>query len=126
MVAHWETVGNYVTVKCVQNSDSFDLTHYLIFEDGSSLIYMGTYTVSEPSVGELRFIARLTALPEAYPFRDVSSTSGGTAIEGSDVFTVDGQTRSKVSPVMGKALWFLKADFSYGMGMPYKWLLCSL
>lgn len=51
-------------------------------------------TTAEPSVGELRFIARLrrSTLPNGYP---VSYTVGGTAIEGSDVFMVSGQTRSK-------------------------------
>jgi rhamnogalacturonan endolyase len=86
-----------VVVKCVANNDSFDLTHYFIFEDGTSLIYMGTYTVSEPTVGELRFIYRLINLPAAYKEGDVSNTSGGTAIEGSDVYTVGSATRSKVS-----------------------------
>jgi rhamnogalacturonan endolyase len=59
---------------------------------------MGTNTNSEPSVGELRFIFRLTGLTETYPtysWADVSDTSGGTAIEASDVYTVSGQTRSK-------------------------------
>lgn len=58
---------------------------------------MGTNTQSEPSVGELRFIARLDPdkLPLEYPYGDVSTTSGGTAIEASDVYEVDGETRSK-------------------------------
>jgi len=58
---------------------------------------MGTYTVSEPSIGELRFIARLDSskLPLEYPFGTVSTTASGSAIEGSDVFLVNGQTRSK-------------------------------
>ncbi|KAH9212763.1 Rhamnogalacturonase B, N-terminal-domain-containing protein [Leptodontidium sp. 2 PMI_412] len=91
----YTTVGTRVVVKCVANNDSFDLTHYYIFEDGTSLIYMGTYTVSEPTVGELRFIYRLTNLPVAYKEGSVSDISGGTAIEASDVYTVSGQTRSK-------------------------------
>lgn len=42
---------------------------------------------SEPSIGELRYIARLNAdlLPNEEPFGDVSTTAGGTVIEGSDV-----------------------------------------
>lgn len=53
-----------------------------------------TSTTSEPSVGELRFIARLrkAAVPNGAPAAEIS---GGTAIEGSDVFNVNGQTRSK-------------------------------
>lgn len=70
----------------------------MVFADGQNSIYMGTYTVSEPTVGELRYIFRLTGLTETYPtysYGDVSDTAGGTAIEGSDVYTVSGQTRSK-------------------------------
>lgn len=85
-------------VKCVASSSSFDLTHYMVFVNGENNIYMGTNTVSEPSVGELRFIFRLTGLTETYPtyaWADVSDTTSGTAIEGSDVYLVNGQTRSK-------------------------------
>lgn len=66
---------------------------------------MGTYTVSEPTVGELRFIYRLTNLPVAYKEGSVSDISGGTAIEASDVYTVSGQTRSKVSFLFCSALF---------------------
>ncbi|KAF7532452.1 hypothetical protein G7054_g7962 [Neopestalotiopsis clavispora] len=94
----YTTSGDYVIVKCVADNDSFDLTHYMVFADGENNIYMGTYTNSEPTVGELRFIFRLTGLTETYPtysYGDVSDTAGGTAIEGSDVYTVSGETRSK-------------------------------
>jgi rhamnogalacturonan endolyase len=55
---------------------------------------MATYTTAEPSIGELRFIARLkrSALSSGI---SVSDIKGGTAIEASDVYTVNGQTRSK-------------------------------
>lgn len=59
---------------------------------------MATYTTAQPSVGETRFIARLnpTTLPLEYPFGVVSTTGGSTeTVEGSDVFVVNGQTRSK-------------------------------
>lgn len=51
-------------------------------------------TTAEPSVGELRYIARLarSTVPNGPIASDVN---GGTAIEGSDVFSVNGQTRSK-------------------------------
>ncbi len=51
-------------------------------------------TTAEPSVGELRFIARLSqkTIPNGY---DVSDIVGGTAIEGSDVYLVGSETRSK-------------------------------
>lgn len=59
---------------------------------------MATNTNSEPKVGELRYITRLdrSKLPDEYPFGDVSNTGGSSStVEGSDVFVVDGQTRSK-------------------------------
>ncbi|GAB1520469.1 hypothetical protein RhiTH_003545 [Rhizoctonia solani] len=70
------------------------LTQYYIARSGQSALYIGTYTSAEPSVGELRFISRLqssvfTSSPTP------SNPRGGTAIEGSDVFLVSGQTRSK-------------------------------
>lgn len=58
---------------------------------------MATHTTAEPSIGELRFIARLNK--SALPNDDVNQASdvGGSSstVEGSDVFVVDGQTRSK-------------------------------
>jgi rhamnogalacturonan endolyase len=87
--------GDTVIFACTQSSSSFDLTHYMVFRDGAANIWMGTSVNSEPSIGELRYIFRLTGLTEAYPYGDVSKTAGGTAIEGSDVYTVSSQTRSK-------------------------------
>jgi rhamnogalacturonan endolyase len=60
---------------------------------------MGTNALSEPSVGELRYIARLVDLPEAYKEGDVSDITGGEVIEGSDIFLVNGETRSKVCKI---------------------------
>lgn len=94
----YTTSGDYVIVKCVADNDSFDLTHYMVFQDASNTIYMATNTNSEPTVGELRYIFRLTGLTSAYPtssYGDVSNTASGTAIEGSDIYTVSSQTRSK-------------------------------
>lgn len=61
---------------------------------GVNTLYIGTNASAEPTVGELRFIARLSksALPTG---PTVSEVNGGTAIEGSDVFLLNGQTRSK-------------------------------
>lgn len=59
---------------------------------------MATHITAEPSVGELRFIARLKndILPYEYPHGEVSTTAGASStVEGSDVFIVNGQTRSK-------------------------------
>ncbi|KAI1818202.1 polysaccharide lyase family 4 protein [Poronia punctata] len=87
--------GDTVIFACSQSSSSFDLTHYMVFRDGAANIWMGTSINKEPSIGELRYIFRLTGLTSAYPYGDVSNTAGGSAIEGSDVFNVNGQTRSK-------------------------------
>ncbi|CAG8275876.1 unnamed protein product [Penicillium nalgiovense] len=89
------TEGNYAVVSATIDDDEFNLTHYYVFQDGLSAIYMGTNSLSQPSVGELRYIARLTNLPEAYKEGDVSDITGGEVIEGEDVFLVDGETRSK-------------------------------
>lgn len=40
-------------MKCVADNADFDLTHYMVFKDGDASIYMGTYTVSEPTIGEV-------------------------------------------------------------------------
>ncbi|KAI0485126.1 Rhamnogalacturonase B, N-terminal-domain-containing protein [Xylariaceae sp. FL0804] len=91
----YSTQGDYVIVQCVASNDDFDLTHYMVFADGANDIWMGTNTNAEPTVGELRYIFRLTTLEDAYPFGNVSDTAGGSVVEGSDVFLVDGETRSK-------------------------------
>lgn len=85
---------NYVKVTCSTST----LTHYMVVKEGESNIYLATYIKEEPSVGELRFIARLksSVLSEEYPYGKVSTTKGSSsAVEGSDVFVVDGETRSK-------------------------------
>ncbi|KAL7619630.1 hypothetical protein AAE478_010171 [Parahypoxylon ruwenzoriense] len=91
----YTTSGDYVIFQCVADNDNFDLTHYMVFADASSSIYMGTHTNAEPAVGELRYIFRLTGLTEAYPNGNVSYTAGGTSIEASDVFLVGDESRSK-------------------------------
>ena len=50
----------------------------------------GSNQSTEPSVGELRWIARLNPdlLPNEEPFGDASTTNGGEAIEGSDVVSL--------------------------------------
>ncbi|KAJ7212257.1 Rhamnogalacturonase B, N-terminal-domain-containing protein [Mycena pura] len=70
------------------------ITHYYMVLSGVNTLHIGTFASAEPSVGELRFIARLlrSSLPNGVTAADVN---GGTAIEGSDVFLVNGQTRSK-------------------------------
>ncbi|KAK1142263.1 hypothetical protein N8T08_008007 [Aspergillus melleus] len=85
--------GDYIKVTCEADT----LTHYFVVHNGDPIIHMATHITAEPSIGELRFIARLNSdlLPNEEPFGAVSTTSGGSAIEGSDVFNVNGQTRSK-------------------------------
>ncbi|EKV08477.1 hypothetical protein PDIG_58200 [Penicillium digitatum PHI26] len=85
--------GDYIKVTC----ETSTLTHYYVVHKGDSIIHMATYTIAEPSIGELRYIARLNAdlLPNEEPFGDVSNIGGGTVIEGADVFLVNGETRSK-------------------------------
>ena len=70
----------------------------MVVREGDSTIFMGTHITAEPSVGELRFIARLKSseLPNEHPFGRASTTIGSSStVEGSDVFVVNGETRSK-------------------------------
>ncbi|KAF9257512.1 hypothetical protein L218DRAFT_110983 [Marasmius fiardii PR-910] len=85
------SVANNIAVITIKTST---ITHYYIVRSGINTLYIGTFASAEPSVGELRFIARLNKanLPNG-PVQ--SNMQGGTAIEGSDVFLVNGQTRSK-------------------------------
>ncbi|KAG9253718.1 polysaccharide lyase family 4 protein [Emericellopsis atlantica] len=86
--------ARWIKVTCETDT----LTHYLVVREGDSTIFMATYITAEPSVGELRFLARLRSdvLPYEYPFGVVSTTGGASStVEGSDVFVVNGQTRSK-------------------------------
>ncbi|KAL0942869.1 rhamnogalacturonase [Colletotrichum truncatum] len=95
-VTYWTSPsGDTVIFQCTQNNAQFNLQHYMVFRNGQANIYMGTNTVTNPTVGELRYIFRLNGLDVSYPHGDVSKTAGGTAIEGSDVYLVNGQTRSK-------------------------------
>ncbi|KAH7017989.1 carbon-oxygen lyase-like protein [Microdochium trichocladiopsis] len=88
--------GNTVIVRCGQTGNGFNLAHYMVLRHAEPTIYMGTQTNAEPSIGELRYIFRLTGLFSSYPFGDASNTVGSTsAVEGSDVYIVNGQTRSK-------------------------------
>ncbi|KAJ1309745.1 hypothetical protein OPQ81_006510 [Rhizoctonia solani] len=84
--------NQYVKVTCVTST----LTHYYVVKSGDSTVYMATYITAQPSVGELRYIARLnrSLLPNGDP---ESYTDLGTeTVEGSDVFRQsNGQTVSK-------------------------------
>lgn len=70
----------------------------MVVKSGDPTIWMATHTTAEPDIGELRFLARLDnqVLPNQYPYDVVSTTAGfSSTVEGSDVFVVNGQTRSK-------------------------------
>ncbi|KAF2834641.1 polysaccharide lyase family 4 protein [Patellaria atrata CBS 101060] len=85
---------NIAKITCTTST----LTHYYVVRSGEATVYMATYITTEPSVGELRYIARLQSskLPLEYPFGAVSTTrDSSSTVEGSDVFVVNGQTRSK-------------------------------
>ncbi|QRW13534.1 rhamnogalacturonate lyase [Ceratobasidium sp. AG-Ba] len=83
--------GNYIKIACVTST----LTQYYVAQYKNPGIHMATYTTAEPSVGELRFIARLNAatVPNGPTASKIAGSS--SAIEGSDVYMVSGQTRSK-------------------------------
>ncbi|KAB5588783.1 hypothetical protein CTheo_7770 [Ceratobasidium theobromae] len=87
----WTQIGNYIKITCVTST----LTQYYVAQYKNPGIHMATYITAEPSVGELRFIARLNAatLPNGPTASSVAGSS--STVEGSDVFVVSGQTRSK-------------------------------
>ncbi|KIY70849.1 polysaccharide lyase family 4 protein [Cylindrobasidium torrendii FP15055 ss-10] len=82
--------NNYIVITCTTST----LIQYYVGRYNDPAIHMMTYTTAEPSIGELRFIARLNSatVNQGYP---QSKIQGGTAIEGSDVYSVSGQTHSK-------------------------------
>lgn len=99
LTSQYERIDPYVIISCVADDDEYNLTHYMVFTDGQDSIFMGTYTVTQPSLGELRYIFRLAELLGSYPssiYGDVANTAGGTTIEGADVIRTDeGETHSK-------------------------------
>ncbi|KAF8750270.1 Rhamnogalacturonan lyase B, N-terminal [Rhizoctonia solani] len=87
----WTKIGNYIKITCTTST----LTQYYVAQYKNPGIHMATYITAEPSVGELRFIARLNAntIPNGHGASKVAGSS--STVEGSDVFVVSGQTRSK-------------------------------
>jgi rhamnogalacturonan endolyase len=69
------------------------LVHYLVARSGDPAIYLATF-VDGNGAGELRWIQEFdrTVITGMNPDADVE---GGTAIESTDIFVVNGQTRSK-------------------------------
>ncbi|VDC05294.1 unnamed protein product [Peniophora sp. CBMAI 1063] len=86
--------NNIAVISASSSAIGGNIVQYYIVRSGINNLYMATFTDGEPSVGELRLIARLSraTVPNSITGADVK---GGTAIEGSDVFLVNGQTRSK-------------------------------
>ncbi|KAG8809134.1 hypothetical protein FRC18_004682, partial [Serendipita sp. 400] len=84
--------GSYIKVTCVTST----LTHYYVVKSGDSTVYMATYTTAEPSVGELRYIARLNRSLLPNGIEGSYTDLGSSTVEGSDVFRAsDGKTYSK-------------------------------
>ncbi|KAH6900836.1 rhamnogalacturonase B [Coprinopsis sp. MPI-PUGE-AT-0042] len=90
--SHWRggNGNNYIKITCTAGS----LTQFYVARYNDPAIHMATYISAEPSIGELRFIARLRkgAVPTGHRSAEIA---GGSAIEGSDVFKVGSDTRSK-------------------------------
>lgn len=85
---------NYVKISCSQT----ELTHYYVIRDGDSSLNMATYVSTPLPIGEHRWIGRF--ITSVLPNDDVSQASSvvdadDVSVEGSDVFVVGGQTRSK-------------------------------
>ncbi len=87
--------GNYIVV--TESATNFygsgTIHHYLVVQNGVNNVYMATY-VNSAAAGELRWIQSLNraVLPNISVYSDIK---GGTAIESSDIYLVNGQTRSK-------------------------------
>jgi rhamnogalacturonan endolyase len=72
------------------------LTHYLAVRSGENIVYMATYISAEPSVGELRWITRLSSSVFTGVPTESNHTGNTGAIESTDVVGMsDGTTRSK-------------------------------
>ncbi len=90
-----EQTGDYIiiTESVTDWYGSGTLYHYLVAVSGQNNIYMATYVNSE-GAGELRWISRLNSdvITTVYTPAEIE---GGTAIESTDIYSLDGQTRSK-------------------------------
>ncbi|MEO7495568.1 MAG: rhamnogalacturonan lyase B N-terminal domain-containing protein [Massilia sp.] len=94
-------IGATVTYEVVGNVAKITLTtptlvHYLLVREGENNIYMGTYVTAEPTVGELRWIARLRSSVLTNVPEESNNAGNNGAIESTDVFGLpNGETRSK-------------------------------
>ncbi|KAH6912806.1 Rhamnogalacturonase B, N-terminal-domain-containing protein [Coprinopsis sp. MPI-PUGE-AT-0042] len=87
-----QIVNGNIAVISIQTST---LTQYYAVRSGINTIYIGTFITAEPSIGELRFIARLNWSNLSNGHYAAAIRGSSATIEGSDVFLVNGQTRSK-------------------------------
>ena len=87
--------GDYVVVteSVTDWYGSGTLYHYLVAVNGQNNIYMATY-VNSAGGGELRWISRLNSSVITTVLTP-AEINGGTAIESTDIYLLDGQTRSK-------------------------------
>ncbi|KAG8911112.1 hypothetical protein FRC01_005922 [Tulasnella sp. 417] len=114
------TIGDYIKITCTTST----LTQYLVVKKADSTIYLATYTTAEPSIGELRYIARLKSdllTTSAYP-QSYSGSGTAGAVEGSDVYKDgSGYTYSKfyssVRFIDDKAHWVGTSDGSVHVTM---------
>ncbi|KAJ6261521.1 rhamnogalacturonate lyase [Drechslerella dactyloides] len=87
-------VSGYTKIT-IQSSGN-PVTQYIVSKSGDNTMYLATYITGEVDPGELRWLARLKkSLVPTGPHNPASNVEGGSAIEGSDVYLVGGQTRSK-------------------------------
>ena len=99
-------LGSGATVTAAQTGDYIVITesvtdwygsgtlyHYLVAVSGQNNIYMATY-VNSAGAGELRWISRLNSSVITTVLTP-AEINGGTAIESTDIYLLDGQTRSK-------------------------------
>ncbi|KAK6354617.1 hypothetical protein TWF696_003758 [Orbilia brochopaga] len=87
-------VSGYTKIT-IQSSGN-PVTQYIVSKSGDNTLYLATYITGEVDPGELRWIARLKkSLLKTGVHNPAADIQGGSAIEGSDVYLVSGQTRSK-------------------------------
>jgi rhamnogalacturonan endolyase len=90
-----DQTGDYIVIteSVTDWYGSGTLYHYLVAVSGQNNIYMATY-VNSAGAGELRWISRLNSSVITTVLTP-AEINGGTAIESTDIYLLDGQTRSK-------------------------------
>jgi rhamnogalacturonan endolyase len=89
-----QQTGNFIIITASTTSwyGSGTLNHYYVAVNGQNNVYMATYVAS--GAGELRWIQYLNR-GILTNINTPSDVNGGTAIESTDIYLVNGQTRSK-------------------------------